>query len=304
MLIISENRIMYNLIRILFLASFIFVICSQTLIAQNENLGYAPYAMMSNSWPCEDQIKSDQNLSELKLAVLWNTFGKNTECLNKYLKDKRLKSLEVHLINEVCQRNNQCGPYEFLYKMSISEYDQKLKSKDADLLKKLTVYFEEVSKFLKERMDPSVQCYINPGLESNVSTEAATVLLTQAKTAFPFCKIVWNPNGQNPAASPIVGTVFEVHGVKIALTPPCISDLDGVDISYPTRPAILPQYIPSNSLPKIAKKYSQCDLALLWIAEYNGLTKGPFIDPRKRESNFFPTLKTFMLVSNSLKSLR
>jgi len=271
--------------------------------AQSDNLGYAPYGMMSDRWNCALQRNADIELSELRIAVLWNTFGMNTSCIKEYLADPRLKAIEIHLINEVCQRRGTCGNYEFLYGVSITEYRNALRRKDPDLLARIKNYFKVPAELLAANLRPGTSCYISPGLESNVDLVAAEVLQQQAKEIFPNCRIVWNPVNNSVAAKPIPGTVFEQHNPEASLPSPCITNLDGYDISYPSRGAILPQNIPSTYLPEIAKRFRSCDINFLWIAEYNGIPSSRMMpDPRKRGA--FPTESTFRLVIDSLNTLK
>lgn len=265
-------------------------------VVEPANVGLAEYAILSPQWPCDKAREAERDLPVLRKAVLWNSFGDDTECLLKYLKDPRLAALEIHLINEVCQRNNNCGPYEFLYGVSLEEYNRKLIMRDRALLRALRQYLSVVQKFVNENLRQSTVCYVNPGLESNLSREAAEVLIKETRILFPNCKIVWNPVGSSPYAEPIEGTVFELHGATPPLVAPCIADLDGVDISFPTRPALLPSYISSADIPQYLTRYSQCDITFLWIAEFNGLRSSPFIDPRSRPRSLFPTKSTLQLV--------
>lgn len=261
-----------------------------------KNAGLAEYAILSPQWPCKEAREAERGLPVLRKAVLWNTFGTDTQCLLKHLEDPRLAALEIHLINEVCQRNGNCGPYEFLYGVSLEDYNHKLIMRDDALLSKLRQYLSPIKDLLDKNLRRTTVCYVNPGLESNVSKEAAEVLIEETRILFPGCRIVWNPVGINPDAVPIAGTVFELHGSTPPLVAPCIADLDGVDISFPTRPAFLPSSILSTEIPQYFRRYSQCDITFLWISEFNGLRSSPFIDPRSRPRSLFPTLSTFQLV--------
>lgn len=246
---------------------------------------------------------ADAGLTELRIATLWNTFGTNTSCLKTYLADTRLKVIEIHLINEVCQRRGTCGAYEFLFGMSMAKYNRALKEENPALLERMRNYFQEPAQFLAANLKPGTACYISPGLESNVDLEAAMVLLQQTKKSFPNCRVVWNPVNNSRAAKPISGTFFEQHHPDASLSSPCIVNLDGFDISYPTRSAILPQNLGSTDLPEFARRFRSCDATFLWIAEYNGITSSkPPPDPRQRTA--FPGESTFGLVINSLKTLR
>lgn len=276
------------------------VIFLPSLLLAQSNLGTGDYAMLSPRWPCQTARESESNLPVLRKAVLWNTFGNDTTCLSQYLIDPRFQTLELHLINEPCQRNRKCGDYEFLYGMSVSEYDQRLTHKDPALLERLKSYAEVPAKFLNQNLKSHTTCFISPGLESNLSMPAAKVLIDTITPLFPQCKIVWNPAGINRRAKPIPGTYFELHGSNVDLKAPCIADLDGEDISFPTRRAILPNYISSLKIPAYIEQFSECEANFLWIAEFNGIQSGPFIDPRKRIN--FPTKATFDLVNDLIES--
>ena len=268
------------------------------------NGGTAEYAMLSPNWPCSlaRQSENEVGLKQLRKAVLWNTFGTETSCLSEYMSDPRLVSLELHLINEVCQRHNNCESYEVVYGLTPKEYNHRLINKNEKLIEKLKDYFETPSQLINNGLPKNVECLINPGLESNLTVEAANVLIELVRPYFPNCKIVWNPVGNNPDAKPLPRTVFELHGDDPVLSPPCNADLDGVDISFPSRPALVSPNIPSSDIPAYIKRYSSCSNSFLWIAEYNGMTGGPFINPRERTA--FPTLATFNLVNQALADLQ
>ncbi len=259
--------------------------------------GTAEYAMLSDQWPCNLAKESEKQngLKKINKAILWNTFGNDTSCLEQYLADPKLESLEIHLINEVCQRHGNCGEYEFLHDISLKEYRRKLIKQNQELTDKLNQYLAIPSAFLKEKLQKNTKCFISPGLESNLNTEAARNLIEIIKPHFPQCKIVWNPVGNNPDHKPIPGTIFETHGSDPDMQAPCIADLDGEDISFPQRAAILPNFIEHSKIPEYFSKYNHCENNFLWVSEFNGISGRTFIDPRMRTA--FPTLETFNLVN-------
>jgi hypothetical protein len=184
----------------------------------------------------------------------------------------------------------------------MAQYNRDLRRKNPALIGRIKNYFKEPAEFLAANLKAGTTCYISPGLESNVNTPAAMVLLQQAQEVFPNCKIVWNPVNNSQAAIPISGTVFEQHHPDAALSSPCIANLDGFDIAYPSRSAILPQNIPSTGLPEVAKRFRSCDINFLWIAEYNGIPLKWLPDPRERRA--FPTQSAFGLVIGSIRNLQ
>lgn len=268
--------------------------------AEEFQLGTAEFAIMSPSWPCELVRKKEKELSVLRKAVLWNTFGTEVECLKKDLEDPRLKLLELHLINEPCARNKQCGKYEFLYGLAPDEYDKKLKARDPALIEKLEVYLKEPAKLLSDGLKEGTSCYVSIGLESNISTDAALVMKEVLSRHFPRCGIVWNPVNGSKWAMPIEGTHFELHGAEIPLPSPCIANLDGEDISFPDRPSTMTPNIKSSDLGSYYEKRAQCSATFLWVAEFNGRGgSGSFVDPRERK-NFV----TESLLDDIIKELK
>lgn len=265
---------------------------AQATLQQNKG-GLGAYAAMHPNWPCDVMMLGFEGVPEIRLSVLWNTFGNNFSCLRQFASDPRPKYLEVHLINEVCQRNKRCGPYEILYKLSVDEYKNKLNSKDVALISKIKNNVSPIADFFKD--NPSVQCSISAGLESNLPSKTYQILVSQIKPLFPErCSWVWSPVGQNAyGANPIKDMVYEGHGDEPEkVKKPCIVNLDGVDIHMKSRPAILPQYVDVTALPRFLASFASCDGAFLWIAEFNGIGRGGFIDPRKRTN--WPTKKTML----------
>lgn len=93
------------------------------------NMGTGDYGMLSPHYPCATQRASEEGLPSLRKSVLWSNLGNETSRLLQYMEDQRLKVLELHLINEVCHRNRRCGGYEFLAKMTVADYDKKLRAR-------------------------------------------------------------------------------------------------------------------------------------------------------------------------------
>jgi len=252
-------------------------------IEQNKG-GFGAYAAMHPKWPCALMMQGYNQAAVLRLSVLWNTFGNDFRCLDRFASDPRPKILQVHLINEVCQRNKRCGQYEILAGMTVDQYNAKLLKKNPDLLSKITAHVTPVAQYFEN--NPSVQCLLTAGLESNLSSRAYRILVDQLKPIFPArCKWGWNPVGQNAyGARPIKDFYFEAHGDSPkGVKAPCVVNLDGVDLDLKARPAILPLKAHVSELPRFLASFASCDVAFFWIAEFNGIERGGFIDPRKRD---------------------
>ena len=263
---------------------------AQATINQNKG-GLGAYAAMHPKWPCAVMMQGFKGAPEIRLSVLWNTFGNNFHCIRQFAADPRPKYLQVHLINEVCQRNKRCGPYELLADLTVDEYKNKLNSKDAALISKIKNNVLPVAEFF--HANSSIQCSISAGLESNLPSKAYRYLVDELKPLFPQrCTWVWSPVGRNAYGSgPISGMIYEGHGDEPkGIKAPCIVNLDGVDIELKSRPAILPLKVDVTALPRFLASFASCEAAFFWIAEFNGIGRGGFVDPRKR--NNWPTSKT------------
>lgn len=265
----------------LILETLTILLLSTSAVAENKG-GLAPYGAMHKDFPCSVITKSFEGVEERRVSILWHTFGQSFKCLDEWAADPRPLVLQTHLINEVCHRNNRCGKYEITFGESLSSYRKKLTNKNEDLLKKIKENISPIVEWYKAH--PSVGCVISAGLESNLNKKAYVELLEELSPLFPeACEFVWNPVNNNPFdSSPIKGLIHELHGDTPSLATPCIVNLDGVDVSWPTREAILPQFIPHTELRPYLENFSKCSEAYIWVAEFNGIAKGPFIDPRKR----------------------
>ncbi len=251
----------------------------------------APYAIQNTSYDCEGLITSASGESNFKYSWLYNTFnnsdGDGLQCVKKLNSLPNTIFMEVHLINEVCQRNNNCGPYEILHGLSLKDLRKGLQTKDSSLITKLEAYIKKSAEEILPTLNDKITCAISPSLESNLDQESAKVLLDITRKYYsPRCKLVWNPVGNNKfGIKPIPETIHELHGSKPKLKAPCIANLDGKDISLTSRKSFHKLgSITKKEAKKYLKNYSHCEAAFLWIAEDNCLQAGNFIDPRERKN--------------------
>jgi hypothetical protein len=252
------------------------------LKAERYNQGLGVYGIMHKRFPCEAITDAFKGMGVLRLSILWHTFGDSTRCLNQWALDPRPKFLQVHTINEVCQRNRRCGRYELLRGISPSRYRRML-ARDKWLLKPLDSYLAPLTQWLNT--NPQVNCNISMGLESNLDRTSYINLINMAKPLLPStCSYTWNPANNNPyGVRRIPGLIHELHGSKWSLRPPCIANLDGEDIDLKTRPAILrTNFLPYDQIGKYLRTHDQCLANFIWIPELNGNSSRAFIDPRLR----------------------
>lgn len=269
------------------------------------NVGLALYACCHPKWPVSASFDAFGDVSTLRLSYLHNTFGRSERFIRHLLDDPREKAIEIHLLNEVGHRNNRLGKYELLHGIGVEEYERKLRQVDPRLGRRITDYAKEALAPYQGRVGPSLDLLLSPGLESNLSPRAFDCLLKLLRPLVPVgTRFVWNPAGINKASRRLIpDTVHELHvdGDHLPdLKPPCIVNLDGTDIHFAKRPAILPRYMHESQLPKYLRRYERAEANFLWLPECNGISPGKFIDPRKRSN--FPSRKTFELLRGVLMS--
>jgi hypothetical protein len=276
------------------------------------NVGRGVFSLTSDTFNCRAFIKSVKNLPVLHIAVLYNTFGNNYACWDQLASDPRLQTVELNLINEPGHRNKRLGSYEFLYGLGTpANYDKLLRNKDPELKKK----FDDYVQLAKQKIDAlpkHVQCLINPGLESNVSSKAGKTLIEWTREHFPNCRTVWNPlRGFNEKSRKVTGAdLVEGHGSGPNIKSPCIVNLDGTDIDFPQRPSAFQKggYVESGRplMQYISTYANRCEVVFLWVLEDNCNFSKSFIDPRKR--NCKAADKVFPLVAReaekAMKSIR
>jgi len=260
------------------------------------NVGYAAFNLTADSFNCVGFLEASQVVEHLHVAFLYNTFGNNFSCLENLIADGRLETLEVNLINEPGHRNGRLGSYEFLSSVgSVADYDAKLRAQDPSLKQKFVDYVQPLLPVLNT-LDSSTELFVNPGLESNVSLEAGAVLVAWTREVFPNARVVWNPLETSAAQiAPTAADLAEAHGLYPNISPPCLYNMDGTDVSYPFRPALgernhregqSKNWVQSGTpLFQLIEDFAnRCEVAYVWSAEGNGIDErqSRFVDPRSR----------------------
>lgn len=261
------------------------------------NVGFAAFNLTASGFNCDGFLAAAKDLPELHVAFLYNTFGNDYSCLVRMLKNKRLKTLEVNLINEPGHRNGRLGSYEFLAgEGSVNAYDSAIARRDPQLKTKFFSYVKPLQKVLRDNLSQETSLIINPGLESNLSDRSGKILVAWAREAFPTARIVWNPLSPSPSRRVNArADLIEGHNINPNISAPCLYNMDGTDVSYPFRPAIGERYhqegqtknwVQSGSpLFQVIEEYAnRCEVAFVWTAESNGINERDknFVDPRKR----------------------
>lgn len=268
---------------------------SNVAYSQNrDKIGFSPLAIAHPRFNCKSFIDSLSTQKVINIAWLYNTFGRDYSCIDKLLSDPRINVFQTHLINEPGHRNKRLEKHEFLYKLSPRQYERKLIARDEALKLRFLRYIKPIQEKLA---DKKINCWISPGLESNLHSKAGKVLIEWTKEAFPYCTTVWNPLVVIPLKRELTGAnILEGHGLNPNVDYPCTVNLDGTDVSF-SKQRVSPSklyhvkgkknWIESGShLQSWLSKFTErCEVAFLWIVEYN------CIDPKKNPKSFIAPSK-------------
>ena len=256
--------------------------------------GTAPYAIQQSNFNCAAYLNSISDLPEVNIAWLWNTFGANTGCLDTVIRDGRFNSYQLHLINGVCLRNGNCGSYEVFAGLTVGQAESLVLARDPGLLGKITQSASEAANFLSSRGILGNSCFISPVLETDLSTEASSVIIDTVKPLFPGCTFVHNPVNPTPR---IEGTLYEHHSENSVVGSSCIYNNDGFSVSVGGDTSGFPRFLSEVQVADQLKNNTTCELAFIWHHSYNCINGG-FVDPRARscsEVDDWPFLTAILL---------
>lgn len=241
------------------------------------------YAFQHPAFPFGPWWNSFEGEPVRRVSFLHHTFGVDLERYRLVVQHPDTTDIEIHLVNDVCTRNDRCGRYELLHDMNPGDVDWALRTQHPTFMGTFRKFLTEARDMYLPLTPERVRCFVNPLLESNVKADAARVAIAETRRIFGArCKVVWNPNDTNPAKGSYGQDYFEEHGAHPKLGAPCIANLDGKDINLQSRKYVLGNHINWTDVKPYVERYSHCDMVGLWIAEYNGICRGAFVDPRER----------------------
>lgn len=266
-------------------------------------IGIAAYGIQSPQFKCNEFFHSLSNLKAYNLSFLWGTFGTDNHCLGSHWADHRLRSIQVHLMNEVCVRNSNCGPYEPLTGLSVSRVNELAIAQEGWFKERIMSWARPASDYINNNLTlrPDVECNISPGLESNTSSNAMRVIISWLKPLFPGCTFTYNH--VNNSYEGVVGADYnETHNPHSVPQAPCYFNNDGYSIVFPEWGSEYSRNIDAETIPAIHGQFQSCDVIYFWHHSYNGINPSRgFVDPRQR---LFDETTPFKLLGDRLGQLQ
>ena len=239
---------------------------------KNTNIARSPLAITQKNFNCAAYKKSTENLPSYGLVFLWNTFGDSYSCLESEINNPKVKSIEAHIINGPCIRNEQCGKYEYIHDMTTEQLQAKIDADDTEIKNIFIKAAQDLSSYLLPKIRADQKCYINPILESDITFEEYNKVLSWIKPIFnDRCTFVWNPHTffQSTKDTPII---IEKHGTKATFdTNNCFANNDGTIVKN------------QDQWNAYFNRSISCIQTAAWVRSDNCMDSSKeFIDPRKR----------------------
>ena len=235
-------------------------------IASAQAQGTSYIGLCNPTWNCAKTLSTWRG-KPIITGWLEDSFGQRCECADTILRQKKRKTIRVHLANGPCLRNKRCEKHDVFYGYTIASANRAAHKPNSRLRKRLDV----LANRLKQRLEQSkgaLTCYVSPCLECDLNGPARKALIDSVSVTLPGCIIVDNPL----RASCLRGTVCERHGITPNLRKPCIADLDGTEAK-----SLL-------DLKAFATNTKACELRLYWSAWMN-CNSGAWLPPSKRQCN-------------------
>jgi len=202
------------------------------------------------------------------IGVLDYTFSASIANLRTFLSNADVSAVRIHIINNTCVRNRNCGKYEIGYGYTLASLNSAILKKDSKILNFLKERVALYKKFFQSEF-PNTPVYISPILEHNLSKEAWRILADTTHDVW-LVGLVNNPMGG------VAGEVYrearlEDHGNKNLSKTSVFVSTDGVEI------------MDIDSV-KYANDTASKKQTHRWSRRNNCRDQGPWKDPRARTS--------------------
>ena len=171
----------------------------------------------------------------------------------------------VHLIDTVCVRNRNCGPYSIVAGYTIQSLDAAIKAHNPKILKFVsdrTLVYKNLFKDF-----PDTTPLISPALEHNLSIQSYRILADEVLSVWRKVQLV-NNGMSGTTVERYRGAYLEDHGYNPRYDAE-LTSLDGTDAT-------------DISIAKWLKRTENKLIRFVWTRGYNCRTQGEFVDPRKR----------------------
>lgn len=276
--------------------------------ALGQEIGVSYLALQGfDSRQCTRALKVFRGLKEAHLSILWNTFGKNTECIQRFLEESKDKphSIEIHLANGTCLRPPRyCGRGEPFYGFNIDALSKAIIKNPSPFLEEYEARIEAIRDLIATHGSVLTKVSVSFGLEDDLTSQAFEVLrenLSETLRAVQF-HLVRNPNATS--FSTINNSYsLELHdwSASIDSRGACIWSNDGRDVRLHDKYPALTGSVSVSEFEGRARSYlgDGCRVLLWWNSQ--GVSPDGFILPTRR--HFRLTRSDILAVKRLLRRL-
>jgi len=234
---------------------------------------------------CQRFIRSVNHSPKPAIAILYNTFGNNNNCLKQFWRVSSKKNLphltEIHFSNEVGRRNTNHDGLDFLPEYYVSGYNKVLEEMPPHIEEKIRERAREIVALI-EPFKNTGTFILSTGLEDNYSIKAWQNIYRILSEEWPYeiarstlPRYLVRQIDESPAE-----VILEYHGYrsKFAFPHRCIANGDGQDVNFLEDTGVEFKHAKPASLSQVRRWYSAAAdkgcITFLWTGKWQGITNG------------------------------
>ncbi len=279
-------------------SKIIFFIVSILITAINssavELIGLSTFPIKSDNFDeedCKQVIKMARVADNPAIAILFNTFGSDPACLEKFwnVTEKRGKRhvTEIHFSNEAGRRTGNVDNKDFLRNLDVKQYNKVLREMPDWLQRRIERRVKTINRLIRNQQDKGY-FILSTGLEDNYPKQAWYNLYNEIKKHWRYAIARSNVNHDTWVAPDDVWDERHAYFSEPKKANRCIMNGDGQDIDFLGESGQKTSgYVPATY--KQVKKWlnkgveNNC-IMFLWTAKWQGILKNKSISkPLDRE---------------------
>lgn len=283
-----------------FIVSFL-LLCSVVLAEPYK--GIVAHGVAAKDFPCDRFLQIASAARKPVTAILFKSFGLETECLQKYTErfKNRKNLLILYFSYEASRRRRDMESYEFYAGKTLAQYDKILKNMRPKTKEKIHRRVRGVLRWLSKVNLYQTRVVLTTGLEDYFSNEAYRKLYKEIKAGgWPY-EIARNPSGGGTSIRGSPWRELHNHGTGYQEGQNCIWSNDGHDIDYGDGRTGTHRTVSVSEVRELGAKFAKrCDAVIYWKAANSGYSQFNYSPPRDRR--FSITDKDISILSNLLKN--
>ena len=260
-------------------------------------IGLSTFPIQSDNFEeadCNRVIKMAKGVSHPAIAILYNTFGTNKTCLEKFYntveEQKKRPITEIHFSNEAGRRTGNVDKKDFLRNYNVKQYNKLLKEMPEWFQRRIKRRVRSIKKLVRPHRKKGY-FILSTGLEDNYPKQAWYNLYYQIKRYWPYAIARSNVKHETWVAPENVWDERHAYFSSPKKPNRCILNGDGQDIDFLKQTGgKVSGYEPAKY--KQVKKWlnrgikNNC-IMFLWTAKWQGIKENKRVSkPLDREFTY------------------